>query len=818
MATRVLVIESDATFANEVSAELSKLGCSVEVTDDGNAGVQAALGNRPDLILLAIELPRINGYSICNKLRKETALKDVPLVVLSSESSDETFDQHRKLRTHADDYIRKPIHFDALLQRLERFNVFGGSDGPSSEDYVVVDELVVTQDDDEGGMTQVANRDEVLGHPQRSKLSSEVDEDIEDMADRAFSRLASPDAAGQLVLQPAKRASTRPPKPAQAPTTPPPGNESAEVARLKTRTVELERELEEARTKTATGGGKAAGVSSRDFLDLREALNKKDKEILSLRESLSRKDKEIVEAQDRGLLLERAKADLDDRVIGIERELADSRDRVDSLAADKELSRKVVDDLKHRHERAKSELDAKLREVSEQKSRHAEELAALEASKAAQKSDLEVELSRVKSVNETSVLALNDAHAAELARQADDHAQAMDHLRLEHDSDAVRKAELAEQTRASAVLARETELRADREATLAALHRSHEETLRQRQTTSEDEVARLRAEHDADRETQERTHNGAVADLQEGHEAAIVDFQTRQARTLAQEEERRVAEVAAAETEGRTKLEARERELITRYESEVTSLRDAHDAKVATLETSQASELSKLRDELARKVRSLEEDRDERLSSMVRDHERQMLEAADARAESERALRQDRNDEVQRLGSEHQEAIATLANDRDSRIASIEATAARNVDDVRKGASEEETRLHDTIAELERAAQEARERLALHEAESAKAHAASRTELDALAAQVEHLTTAKSSLEEREISLTNELAQHEVSLAGAKAALSETRNELGTTKSQTEQLRNQASRSRESLERAKDALAAALGFIEEGES
>src|SRR5678815_2884469 len=101
MGQKVLVFESDASFAADLRNELQKLGCSVQVVDDGNTGLQQATSSRPDLILLSIELPRMNGFSVCNKLKKDPSLKDVPLIIMSSESSDETFEQHRKLRTRA---------------------------------------------------------------------------------------------------------------------------------------------------------------------------------------------------------------------------------------------------------------------------------------------------------------------------------------------------------------------------------------------------------------------------------------------------------------------------------------------------------------------------------------------------------------------------------------------------------------------------------------------------------------------------------------------------------------------------------------------
>src|ERR1700733_1263955 len=121
MAKKVLVFESDAAFAGELRSELGKYGCTTTVVDDGNVGLQQAASEKPDLILLSIELPRMNGFSVCNKLKKDPNLKDVPLIIMSSESSDETFEQHKKLRTRAEDYVHKPIGFADLLERIQRF-------------------------------------------------------------------------------------------------------------------------------------------------------------------------------------------------------------------------------------------------------------------------------------------------------------------------------------------------------------------------------------------------------------------------------------------------------------------------------------------------------------------------------------------------------------------------------------------------------------------------------------------------------------------------------------------------------------------------
>jgi predicted PP-loop superfamily ATPase len=126
----------------------------------------------------------------------------------------------------------------------------------------------------------------------------------------------------------------------------------AEAEKLRMEAGEAERlghEVDELKTKLAAGA-KGGAISSREFLDLREALNKKDKEILTLREHLSKKDKEIIESQERGLVLERSKADLDDRLLALERDLDETKEKSEALAADKELAKKASDDITLRFE------------------------------------------------------------------------------------------------------------------------------------------------------------------------------------------------------------------------------------------------------------------------------------------------------------------------------------------------------------------------------------------------------------------------------------------------------------------------------------
>src|ERR1700733_2400531 len=198
MATKVLVFESDPAFAGELRSELGKLGCSTTVVDDGNVGLQQAASEKPDLILLSIELPRMNGFSVCNKLKKDPNLKDVPLIIMSSESSDETFEQHKKLRTRAEDYVHKPVAFGELLQHIQGFVHLGAAPADPDAAIVIDDEIEVGStghvlDDEDNSQTVVVSA--ALAAEASGRKIEKVDADVDAFAESAFGRMTGPDAA-----------------------------------------------------------------------------------------------------------------------------------------------------------------------------------------------------------------------------------------------------------------------------------------------------------------------------------------------------------------------------------------------------------------------------------------------------------------------------------------------------------------------------------------------------------------------------------------------------------------------------------------------
>jgi DNA-binding response OmpR family regulator len=113
---KVLIIESESSVAQSLTNSLQAGGAEAVVTGDGAEALTLARQEHPDLIVLCVELSRGSGYSVCNKLKKDSELSSIPLILTSSQATEETFEQHKKLRTRAEAYLKKPYQIDNLLE------------------------------------------------------------------------------------------------------------------------------------------------------------------------------------------------------------------------------------------------------------------------------------------------------------------------------------------------------------------------------------------------------------------------------------------------------------------------------------------------------------------------------------------------------------------------------------------------------------------------------------------------------------------------------------------------------------------------------
>ena len=113
----ILILEDDPAMLRGLRDNFEFEGYHVQTAIDGDAGLKAALAIRPDLIVLDLMLPKVNGYEICRFLREEQL--DMPILILTAKGQES--DIILGLKLGADDYITKPFSIQELLARAEAF-------------------------------------------------------------------------------------------------------------------------------------------------------------------------------------------------------------------------------------------------------------------------------------------------------------------------------------------------------------------------------------------------------------------------------------------------------------------------------------------------------------------------------------------------------------------------------------------------------------------------------------------------------------------------------------------------------------------------
>jgi len=114
---KVLIIEDDATLLRGLVDNFHAQGYHVTSARDGQQGLDVAMKDPPDLIVLDIMLPKLNGYEVCRMIRKHELA--MPIVMLTAKGQEE--DIIRGLELGADDYVTKPFSIRELLARVKAF-------------------------------------------------------------------------------------------------------------------------------------------------------------------------------------------------------------------------------------------------------------------------------------------------------------------------------------------------------------------------------------------------------------------------------------------------------------------------------------------------------------------------------------------------------------------------------------------------------------------------------------------------------------------------------------------------------------------------
>ena len=116
-AKRILVVDDEQDLVVMMSKALKYQGYEVITASDGQEGLEKAKTEKPDLIVLDLMLPKINGYKVCGLLKKDTRYAKTPIILFTAKANAEDIELGKSIG--ADAYITKPYDRDALLSKIE---------------------------------------------------------------------------------------------------------------------------------------------------------------------------------------------------------------------------------------------------------------------------------------------------------------------------------------------------------------------------------------------------------------------------------------------------------------------------------------------------------------------------------------------------------------------------------------------------------------------------------------------------------------------------------------------------------------------------
>jgi putative two-component system response regulator len=114
--TRIMVVDDQPAILKLLQARFAREGYEVQLFPEGQLALAGAVRHRPDLILLDVGMPKMNGFDVCDRLRAKRALAQIPVIFLSA--SDRIEDKVLAFQSGAADYITKPFEFDEVKSRV----------------------------------------------------------------------------------------------------------------------------------------------------------------------------------------------------------------------------------------------------------------------------------------------------------------------------------------------------------------------------------------------------------------------------------------------------------------------------------------------------------------------------------------------------------------------------------------------------------------------------------------------------------------------------------------------------------------------------
>lgn len=116
---KVLIVEDDEMNRDMLSRRLERRGFSVAIAKDGRQGVEMARSEKPDLVLMDMSLPVMDGWSATRAIKADPELSEIPVIALTAHAMEG--DREKALAAGCDEYDTKPVDLPRLLGKMQKF-------------------------------------------------------------------------------------------------------------------------------------------------------------------------------------------------------------------------------------------------------------------------------------------------------------------------------------------------------------------------------------------------------------------------------------------------------------------------------------------------------------------------------------------------------------------------------------------------------------------------------------------------------------------------------------------------------------------------
>lgn len=542
-----LIIDADHDATSNIETTLKPYGFEITSTQDKDEAMSIARSATPNIIFLRVELPNASGFSVCNKLRRSDDVKNIPLVMYASGVSDDVFNQHRTLKTHADAYLKFPFLGNTLVDAVrEHVEIGDAADGGLDIDLDGLDDLddLDGLDEPAGSQPNASEDDDGLDLPAEFEEEfAEMGKDLGDETDAAFDALMGGDPDPTPAPEPE-------PEPAPTP--------------------EAEPEPGTGDVSSPDGAAPATEFKAqREVISLKSQVNAKNREILALRDDLESQERAVLDAKHKNRELLSQIGDLEEKLLELEEAKLTAQEQAKAAARDKNTILKREEGLKTRFEHTQK----KLKDVEEQVATIITARDEASASAASTGQQLEAVRSELASAESTS------AQLGEQLGEIRTRATALEGELSETKSRAESLQGELEETKTALSTARADvdSIKAQAEADLAA---KDEEARNAANAEVAKALTTQASEHQAEIEFAETQHRTALEKVK-----AEAEETEKNARA---EVEKLRAELTAAEATAQTERDTLKQELEgekTRAAEQVTSMQSQLDAQQTELES-----------------------------------------------------------------------------------------------------------------------------------------------------------------------------------------------------------------------------------------